>query len=113
MFFADDQNVVEAFAAYAAEKPLADPVAVRRGWWRFDDGSSSAGRHAVEEMAELAIVVSDEEPWSVLEGHCFSKLLSGPLVRWLSCDVEVDDFTTVEVENEEREYGSEGKVIEL
>ncbi len=109
----DDQDMSQTLAADAAKKPLADAVAVRRGRWRFDDGGATAACHAIEDTAELAIVVSEQVPRSVLEGDRLSKLLSSSLVRRISSYVEMDDFAAVEAYDEEREYGTEGEVVEL
>ena len=105
--------MIETFGSDAAEKPLANTIAVRRGWWRFDDSRPTTDRYAVKDPSKLSIVVSDEEPRSVVEGHCFAKLLSSPLVSRTSSDIEMNDLTAVEADDEEREHGTESVIVEL
>ena len=111
--FAQDQDVVQAFAAHTSKEPLADRVAVRRERRDSDDGRSTADGDSIKDATELTVIISNEEPGAVVERHRFAKLLSGLLVRRVSSDVAVNDLAAVETYDEEREDRSENEVIQL
>ena len=113
MVFAQDKDVVQAFAAHTSEEAFADRVTVRRGRRDSDDGRSAADGDSIKDATELTVIVSNEEPRTVVERHRFAKLLSGPLVRRVSSDVAVNDLAAIETYDEEREDRSESEVIQL
>jgi hypothetical protein len=76
--FTEQQNVVKAFASEAAEEALHDGVHVRMQ--AEDDLDAGALGDVVEHRAELAVVISDDEPWGIVE-RGVAELLSGPLLR--------------------------------
>lgn len=113
MVVAHDQDVVEAFAADSAEEPFADRVAVRRGRRDSDDRRSAADGDRIKDRSELAVVILDEKPRTVVERHRFAKLQGGPLVGQVERDVTVNGLAAVEPNDEKREDRSESEVVQL
>ena len=111
MLFAQDKDVVQAFAAHTSEEPLADRATVRRGRREPDDGRSTADGDSIKDATELTVIISNEDPRAVVERHRFAKLLGGRLVRRVSSDVAMNDLAAVETYDEEREDRSESEVM--
>jgi hypothetical protein len=68
----DDEDPVQQLAAEAADEPFGDGVGPRRPNRRQHDLHAGRGEHRVEDLAELVIVVPEEEPErlaGVLEIH--------------------------------------------
>jgi hypothetical protein len=68
----DDQDPVQQLAAQAANEPFGDGVGPRRPNGRQHDPHAGRGEHSVENAAELAVVVAQQEPErlvGVLEIH--------------------------------------------
>jgi hypothetical protein len=75
---AEDEDVIEALAADAAQEALADRV---RSW--SSDGSAEdacpvCGGHPVEERTELAVAIPKEEPRTLSVGRRVAQLLRDP-----------------------------------
>ena len=86
---AKDQDVIEAFAAEAAEEPLTDRVQVRRRR-RDGDHIDTRGDGAVGEAApELAIVIPNQESRGRIVRRGLSELLGDPGVGRKTRDVDV------------------------
>jgi hypothetical protein len=58
---ARDQEPVEAVAADGADPTLGKRVRLRRPEWRADDLDTFASEDLVEDIAELAVAVVDQE----------------------------------------------------
>ena len=77
-----DDQVVDALAAYAAEKALAGRVHVRRMHRGLDDPRPETLGSAIEISSEFVVSVADEESRTLSERCRIAKLLSGPLLSW-------------------------------
>ena len=58
----DDEDPVQQLAAQAADEPFGDGVRARRLDRRRDDLYAGGSNDGVEDAAELAVVVAEEEP---------------------------------------------------
>src|ERR1019366_3189322 len=63
MRFREDDDVIEALAADAPQKSLADRVHQRRLHGGAHDTGTGARGDAVEDRTELVVAISDEELW--------------------------------------------------
>ncbi len=78
MRLADEQDMIQAFPAHAAQQPLADGVRARRLDRRaqhLDAGSSRNGR---EVRTIFRIIVANEVRRRCAEGRRFAQLLGDP-----------------------------------
>src|SRR5206468_2549050 len=98
---AEDDNVVEALAADAADEALGErvlPGAARRG----EDFLDAHALHPRPERRPVrAVPISDQVMRSRLPGERFGDLLRGPLRRRVLGDVEVHDPAPSMSENDE------------
>ena len=99
----EHEDAVEALAAYAAEKGLADGIRARSPDGRLEDLRASATGHAIELLAVLVIAIPDDEARSDAEGRRVAHLLRGPRGAGLAGDSDVDDPARAEVDDEECE----------
>lgn len=112
MLFAQDDHLVEALAANAAEEALADGVHVRRAHCRRDDPDTRAGGYAVELRAEFAIV-AQEQLRSDPALRRVAQLLGSPGRARTSRNREMNHLARAQVDDEEREQRPEPHIIDL
>jgi hypothetical protein len=67
MALAEDEHVIEALAAYAAQKALAEGVGLRRSYRRFQHSRADGSGDAVEVAAVLVVAVTKDEARSDAE----------------------------------------------
>ena len=60
---ADDQDPVEAVAADGADPALGERICLRRPKWCADDLDAVASEDLVEDTAELAVSVVNQDAW--------------------------------------------------
>src|SRR5829696_1998308 len=58
----DDEDPVQQLAAQAADEPFGDGVRPRRPDWCGHDLDAGGIEHGVDDLAELAVVIAEEEP---------------------------------------------------
>ena len=81
MILAEDEQVVEALGAHAAQEALAERVRVRRSDGRAQDLDAGRLSHAVESRAELVVVVADQEARALTPRRRLAELLGHPRVE--------------------------------
>src|ERR1019366_230279 len=108
-----DDDVIEALAADAPEKSLADRVHQRRLHGGAHDTGPGARGDAVEGRTKLIVAVPDEELRHVPERRCVAKLLRGPRLRWSARSRHLHDALGVHVDDEEHEDGTEPDIVGL
>ena len=75
---AEDDHVIEALGAHAAQEALTHAVGVRRSHWCAQDPNPGRLRQRVEAAAELVIVIADQEARSFTPCGGFAELLCDP-----------------------------------
>lgn len=106
-------EVVEAFAAYAAEEALARGVHQRRAKCSLQDANARALGDTVEFRAELGVAVADDEVRSSPERRELAKLMRRPAFIGFASDCDVDHLLGVHVDDEEGEERSKPDVVGL
>src|SRR5438309_2382888 len=113
VILAEDQDVVEALAAEAAEEAFADGIHVGRVRRDRDHVDARAVGGVGKVAAEFAVVVPDQKPRGLLVGCGLPQLLGDPGVGREAGDVDMHDFTTAMPDDEEGEERAEPGVVEL
>src|SRR5207302_137696 len=111
--FAQEQDVIQAFAPHAAEEALTGGVRPR-----CPDGSGqhpdpATRRDAVEARPVLPVVVADQEARLRAERRRLAQLLGDPGIQWVPRDADVDHPARAERDDEEREERAEPEVDDL
>lgn len=75
---AEDNHVIEALGAHAAQEALTHAVGVRRSHWCAQDPNPGRLRQRVEAAAEFVIVIADQEARSFTPCGGFAELLCDP-----------------------------------
>jgi hypothetical protein len=109
----EDDQVIEALAADASQKPFAHGVHQRRPNCRAHDACPGALGDTIESGTEFVVAVADEKPRPLPEGRRVAQLLRGPLPRGRARDRHVDDAPGVHVDDEECEDGTEPDIVGL
>jgi len=110
---AQDDHVIEAFAAHAAKESFARRVHERGSHGGAEHADAGALRGAVEVGTELTIVIADDELGPEAEGCGFPELLCRPLRGRVPRDADVHDALGVDVHDEEREDWPKPNVVYL
>lgn len=113
MRIAQDKYVIETLPTDAAKKALADGIAVRGPNGRPKHGRARSHDNGIGDAAELLVVVPNEEPRTIVEGHDFAKLLRRPCVRRTPRHVHVQDFSCIQPKNKEGKDRSKREIVEL
>jgi hypothetical protein len=109
----EDDDVIEALSADAAEKSLANRIHERSLNGRPKNADTGTGGGAAEVSAELAVVVANDELGSGAEGRGLPHLLRRPLRGRVPRDADVHDALGVDVNDEEREDWPKPNVVHL
>ena len=102
--------MIEALPPYAPQKALAVRVGARsveRRPQKFDPGPARYPRKA---RAELCVVVTDQEPGRLPIGRGFSQLLSHPGISRMASHPNMDDFSALQLDDEEGKQGTKEQV---
>ena len=108
-----EENVIEALPASTAKEAFAQRIRRRSLNGRADDANPNTLRHPSEEAAELAVPVPDQKLRRFSEGSGVSNLLGNPAISGRTSHAEVDDAPGGVFDGEEREQGTEPRVVEL
>jgi hypothetical protein len=116
---AQDEHMVQAFAAHSPQEPLADGILLGRAIRRAQLHDAGRRSDAGEGRPILAVVVADQVPRSLPEAGRLAQLLGDPGVRRLARDADMDDPVRAErddeagVERPETEVGDREEVAGL
>jgi hypothetical protein len=105
-----DEQMIEALAPHAPEKPLTDGIRSRGLIRCFEDLNVTRLCNTGEVPPELAIVIPNEILRSLSKGCGFSQLLRYPCVAGRSCDAYMDHFPRLQFNNEEGKERTEQQV---
>ena len=103
MLFAEDQDVIKAFAPDAAQQSFTDGV---RPWCsdrRAQHLNPASDRYGVEMRTVLRVVVADQVRGRFAEGRRLPELLRNPGVGRGLRHADVDDAPRAELRNDEGE----------
>jgi hypothetical protein len=103
MPFAQNEDPVEALSAHASQEALADRVHIRGAKGGFDDPDAHALRGPVEVETEFAVAIPDEHLRPGAERRGVSRLLGRPLLARGTCNGDVHDGSSIDVNYEECE----------
>ena len=67
MVLVEDEDIIEALAAGTAEIALADGIGLRRSHGCAQHPDAARVRDTIEVDTELVVVVTDQEPWALVE----------------------------------------------
>lgn len=73
-----DHHVIQAFASHAANEPLTNRISFRCVHGCPEHLSPSVFHHSGETLPVLAVIVTNQKPWSFFIGCRFSQLLRDP-----------------------------------
>ena len=113
MALIEDEEKVQAFAPQAAQKSLADGIGLRRLIGCGQNLNPAPIRHPVEGIAELVVVVANQESWSLAKRGCCPQLLSDPGIVGTSGDAEMQQSSRTEFNDDKDKDGAEEQVIGL
>ena len=106
----ENEEVIEAFAPDATQKPLADGVRARCPDGRAQHLDPAARRDTGELRTEFGIVVTDQEARRHPKRRGLTQLLGDPRVGRVPRDTDMDNPTRAQVDDEEREECAETQV---
>jgi hypothetical protein len=109
----EDKEKVEAFAPYAAQESLAYGIglgSLKGSGQDFDTGPLS---DPVKGMAELVVVVANQESWSLAKRSCLPQLLGDPGVVGTSGYAEMEQSPRLQFNDDKDKNGAEKQVIGL
>lgn len=103
VLFMEDQQMIKAFPAYAPQEAFT----VRIGTWSVEWclehlGVGTAG-DTRKKRTELCIVITDEESRGLSIRGGFSELLSNPGIGGMAGHPNMDDFSALQLDDEEGE----------
>src|SRR5690606_17446498 len=107
-----DDDVVEALAAHAAEEPLAGCVHQRCANRSLQDADAGGFGDTVEFRAELGVAITDDEVRSSPERRELAKLLRRPAFIGFASDRDVDDLLGIHVNDDEGEQRAKPEVVD-
>ena len=110
LILVQNEEMVKAFAADAAEEAFADGVRAGCPDGRPQHLDAAPGRDARELCAEFAVIVADQEARSRAEGRRLAQLLGNPGIGRMPRDADVDDFAGAKVDDEKSEERAEPQV---
>ena len=113
MAFIEDEEKVEAFASNTAQESLANGIGLGCliGCGQdFDIGSLG---DSVEDVAELVVVVTNQEAWPLAKRGCLAQLLGDPGVTGTSGDTKMEQATRTQFDDDKDKDGAEEQVIRL
>ncbi len=113
MALSEDDDVIEALAADAAEEAFTGGVHKRRAFGGLQNANARAFGDAVKLAAELGVAITDDELGAFAERRELPQLLGSPGLAGLAGDSDVDDLLGVYVHDEEREQWPEPDVMDL
>ncbi len=113
---AEDEQVIEAFPAHAAQEALAVGLRPRRAVWRAPDADAGVRGDPREGRPEFAVVVADQVPGTPIERGGLAELLGDPGVGRMPRRAHVEDPPRAQfddegcVERPEEEVGDQQEV---
>ena len=111
MTFAQDDDVIQAFAAHAAKEALAGRIHIGRSHRGLDDARSDGLRGAIEVGSEFVVAIANDETRRLPERRRVPDLFGGPRARGRPSDGDVQHFSSSLVDDEKREYRAEPDVV--
>jgi len=103
-------ELVQAFSADRAHKPLAIRVLPRRLCSTNDFLDAHVSDALLKRVAVDAIAVANQEPWHCIVGECLDDLLSRPLGCRMSRYVEMYDASAIVAHDDEgKEYAERSR----
>ena len=110
LFFVQDEEVVEAHAPNAADKPLADGVRVGCSNGRAQHLDAAPRRDTGERRPIPGVVVADRDARRPTERRGLAHLLGDPGVGRVSRHADLDDPPRAEIDDKEGEERAEAQV---
>ena len=107
---AEDEQVVQALTAHAAQEPLAGRIRARRAIGCAQDLTAAGRRDTRESGPELAVVVTDQVARALAERGGLAQLLGDSGIGRVARRTHMDDPPRGQLDDEEGEERSEGEV---
>ena len=112
VILAEDEDVVEHFAAESTGEAVSEGIHVRRAYRRAHDAHPGRSEYASEPSAEFRVVVADDDLWCAVHGGV-PRLLRAPLVGRRIRHRGIEDRSATQVQEEEHEHLAELHVERL
>src|SRR5580658_1062198 len=113
VWLGQDDQVVEALAPDAPQKPFAHRVHERRLHRGAQDVNAGAIGDAIEDRTELVVTIANDELRPLPERRRIAELPRRPRLRRSARHPDMDDALDVHVDDEEREDGTKPDVVGL
>ena len=113
MALIEDEEEVQAFAPHTAQESLANGIGLGRLIGCGQDLDIGPISDSVEGIAELVVVVANQEAWSLAKRGCFPQLLGHPGIAGTSGDAEMQQSTRTQFNDDKDKDGAEEEVIGL
>ena len=107
------QQVIETFPSDTAQETFADGIRTRSMDRRSEHFDGTSPCDTGEAWSELAVVISNQIPWSLPIRRGFPKLLGHPGVGRRSCNSHMDDFARFQFDDEEDEERTKEQIGDL
>ena len=107
MCLAERNHKVQTLAPYGSDQPFAVGVRLRGSRGRAQHPQPKSLELVVHFCREDRVAVANEKPVGVIAWNCFSKLLQGPLGRWVSGDIAAHDTPCPHLHEDEYVKSSE------
>ena len=98
-----DEQMTETISPHTAQKPFTDRIGLGSVIWGLEQLDATACGHARQTRSKLVITIADEILRPLPKGSRFPQLLCSPGVGRRASDTHMDDFTRVEINDEESE----------
>ncbi len=99
MPFAEDQDMVQAFAPDRTEEPLTQRIGFRRLEGGVEQFRVDAGNGAFKQHAIFVVIIANQEAGPAPETRCLTDLLSHPSITRSTRDGEVNHASRAVFDN--------------
>ncbi len=111
--FAQNEDVIQAFAAHAPQQPFADRVRARCLDRRSQHLNPRSDRDGIEMRTVFGVVVTNQVLGCFPEGCRLAQLLGNPFVSWRPGHAHMHDPSRPEFSNHEGEQRPKQQVMDL
>ena len=112
LLLVQDEQVVETLPAYTPQKPFTAGIGSRSAVRCPQELDPGPPRHTRKEVAELAVVVTDQEARRLPKGRGFPQRLRDPGVGRMAGHSDMENFSALEFDDEEGKERTEEQVLD-
>ena len=113
MAFIADEQMVQTFAANAADESFTYGIGTRGTKRRFDDINLGASDRCGKVLTVFLVIIADEVLGAFSERGGFSQLLGDPFVCWVTGHADMDDPARAQLDDHKREQPANPHVGDL